>query len=63
MTEKPKLIDRGVWDLAEVFLADERNLTDDQRRRFTRPLAEHIQEAIESWFEFELGVLREGEKS
>jgi hypothetical protein len=61
MTEK--LYDSKCFDLAEAFLEDEDNLTDDQRKRFTHELAVHIQEAIGSWLSYELGVLREGEKS
>jgi hypothetical protein len=58
-----KLYDSKCFDLAESFLSDEEDLTDDQRKRFTHELAAHIQDAIESWLSYELGVLREGEKS
>lgn len=56
-----KLYDSKCFDLAEAFLSDEEGLTDDQRKRYAAELAAHIQEAIESWLQYELGVLKEGD--
>lgn len=59
------LYDSKCFDLAEAFLSDEEDYDDwspELQRERTSMLASHIQEAIESWLQYELGVLREGQK-
>lgn len=60
-----KLFDTKCFDLAESFLSDEEDYNDwspEVQRERTNMLASHIQEAIESWLSFELGVIRDAEK-
>jgi hypothetical protein len=60
---KEQLFDVKCFELAEHFLSDEKDLSDQQRKDWTRELAAHIQDAIESWLEYELGVLRQGHET
>ena len=60
------LFDSKCFDLAEAFLSDEEDYDDwspEIQRERTSMLASHIQESIESWLAYELGVIREGEKT
>lgn len=57
--------DSKCFDLAESFISDEEDYNDwspELQRERTSMLASHIQEAIESWLSFELGVIRDAEK-
>lgn len=59
------LFDSKCFDLAESFLSDEADYNDwtpERQRERTNMLASHIQEAIESWLSYELGVIREADK-